>query len=134
MRLRRLATGTWQVLAICSDRGDCPVESFLAAQRGKLADQAQRMWALFDVVAADGPPRSTGISHKVAAEIWELIRGDLRVLWFYDQGRAVICSHGFLKQTQKTPASHIHLAEANLARYRAAQRAGSLSIVEEDEE
>lgn len=86
------------------------------------------MLKLLDRVAADGPPRNTEISHQLAEGIWEFIQGRLRVLWFYDQSRLVIASHGFVKRSQKTPAAEIERAERSRRGYLLAQKQGSIEI------
>lgn len=86
------------------------------------------MLRLLAFVAEQGPPRNVEMSHKIAGEIWELIAGRLRVLWFYDEGRLVVCSHGFVKRTRKTPAAEIDRAQAAYREYRAAKRRGTLTV------
>lgn len=132
MRLRRVRRGRWEVLAVCSDRGDCPVLEFLAGLGGKLAKQREQMLALLSQVAEDGPPRNVERSHKIAGDVWELLRGDLRILWFYGEGRIVVLAVGFVKQSQKTPKAFVATAERALARFREADRRGALEV-EEDE-
>lgn len=86
------------------------------------------MLALFEQVAEHGPPRNTEVSHQVGAAVWELRQGRLRVLWFYDVGRIVVCSHGFVKRTSKIPAREIDLARANRARYLRARERRQIEI------
>jgi len=131
MHLRRVRRSRWEVLATCSKRGDCPVLDFLAGLEGKLAKQAVRMLALLSQVAEDGPPRNVERSHQVAAEIWELIHGDLRILWFYAEGRIVVLTGGFVKKSQKTPRAEVEAAERALAEFREASRGNTLEIEEE---
>ena len=68
------------------------------------------------------------VSHKIAGEIWELIAGRLRVLWFYDEGRVVVCSHGFVKRTRKTPLGEIDRAHAVYMAYQNAKKSGRLDV------
>jgi hypothetical protein len=110
MRLERIRAATWTVLAVCTDRGDCPLLAFLGGLSGDLARDGRRLLRLLDRVAADGPPRNVGVSHQLAEGIWEFVRGSLRALWFYDEGRTVIITHGFAKRTRKTPAAEIERA------------------------
>jgi len=128
MRLRRVCRESWDVLAICGPRGDCPLLELLAGLQGQLAADGRAMLRLLSFVAEHGPPRNIETSHKIAGEIWELIAGRLRVLWFYDEGRLVVCSHGFLKRTRKTPAAEIDRAQAACEAYRTAKRSGTLKV------
>src|SRR4026209_778734 len=103
MKLRRVRRGQWDVLAMCGPRGECPLLDFLASLEAHLEAEGRAMLRLLANVAEQGPLHSVEASHKIAGEIWELIAGRLRVLWFYDQGRLVVCSHGFLKRPRKIP-------------------------------
>ncbi len=89
------------------------------------------MLRLLSFASEQGPPRNVELSHKIAGEIWEFIAGQLRVLWFYDEGRVIVCSHGFLKRTRKTPPGEIDRAEAAYLEYQAAKKTRTLSIVED---
>lgn len=128
MKLRRVRAGTWQVLALSTDRGDCPLLDFLAALEGGLVRDGWRMLKLLDGVAEQGPPRNTEISHMLAPGIWEFIQGRLRVLWFYDEGRLVICSHGFVKRSRKTPLKELARAQSHRHRYLNAKRRAELEV------
>jgi phage-related protein len=86
------------------------------------------MLRLLAFAAEHGPPRNTEVSHKIAGEIWEFIAGRLRVLWFYDEGRVVVCSHAFVKRTRKTPRSEIERASAAHWSYRGAKKRRALSL------
>lgn len=117
MKLLQIREDRWTILAICTERGDCPLHEFLATLEGKLALDGRRMLRLLDRVASEGPPRNTEISHQLDSGIWELIQGRIRVLWFYDEGRLVICSHGFVKKNQRTPGREIDRAQDARWRY-----------------
>ena len=128
MKLRRVRRRQWDVLAICGPRGECPLLDFLGGLEAQLEADGRSMLRLLSFVAEQGPPHNVEVSHKIAGEIWELITGRLRVLWFYDQGRLVICSHGFVKRTRKTPRGEIERAQAAFDAYQAAKRVGSLKV------
>jgi phage-related protein len=128
MRLRRVRRARWEVLAVCGPRGDCPLLDLLGSLESQLAADGRAMLRLLAFVAEQGPPRNVEASHKIAGEIWELIAGRLRVLWFYDAGRLVVCSHGFVKRTRKTPAAEIERAQAAYEAYQAAKRGGPLQV------
>jgi phage-related protein len=52
-------------------------------------------------------------------------RRDYRVLYFAVIGRRFVLLHAFAKQTAKTPARELDLAEHRMADYLARQREGS---------
>jgi phage-related protein len=128
MKLRRIRRGLWDVVAICESRGDCPLLEFLTGLEAQLAADGRSMLRLLSFVAEQGPAHNVEVSHKIAGEIWEFIAGRLRVLWFYDQGRLVVCSHGFVKRTRKTPPGEIERAQAAFQAYQAAKKAGNLKV------
>lgn len=130
MRLKRVRSGRWEVLAVCTDRGDCPILEALDGIAPNLLKDAQRMLALFDHVSRDGPPRNTEISCPLGNGIYEFRRGPLRTLWFYGAGRIVVCSHMFVKKTNKTPKKEIHRAAAWRKRYTEASERGELELEE----
>ena len=101
---------------------------FLTGLEGDLARDARRMLKLLDRVAGHGPPRNTEISHQLGSGIWEFIQGRLRVLWFYDEGKLVICSHGFVKKRQKTPAGEIERAQGYRRQYLASKNRADLEV------
>lgn len=130
MRLRRIRSSTWTLLAVCTDRGDCPLLEFLNALAGGLTSDGRRLLALFERVAAEGPPRNTEVSHLVAEGIWEFVQGRLRVLWFYDEGRLVIVTHGFVKRSRKAPSAEIERAIVQRNAYLLDRRRGKIQIEE----
>lgn len=73
------------------------------------------MLARLQVIAEAGPPRNVEICHRIETDIWQLEAGRIRVLWFYDEDRVVICSHGFMKASQRTPESEKRIAREALS-------------------
>lgn len=130
MRLKQIRSAAWHVLVICSERGDCELLRFLENLDGQLAADRVRMARLLDRVAEAGPPDNVERSHQVATGIWEFIAGRLRVFWFYDAGRIVVCSHGIVKRTRKAPRHEIERAQRAYADYQAAKAAHRIVIVE----
>lgn len=128
MTLWRVRKAAWDVLALCGPRGDCLLLEFLTGLEAHLEADGRAMLRLLAFVAEQGPPRNVETSHKIAGEIWELIAGRLRVLWFYDEGRRVVCSHGFLKRTRKTPVAELDRAKAAYEGYRVAKRSRTLKV------
>lgn len=128
MRLQRVRGGEWQVLAVCTDRGDCPLLEFLTGLEGGLVKDGRRTLKLLDRVALHGPARSTDISHQLGPGLWEFSQGRIRIFWFYDEGRLVVCSQGFVKKRQKIPASEIERAQEYQRRYLAAKTQADLEV------
>lgn len=135
MRVRRLSCqGTYTVLAACDNRGACTLLDFLEGLDANFGKDQARMLALLERVAMGGPPHNTDISHKIEDDIWEFIQGRLRVFYFFDEGKVVVCTHGLVKKTQKTPKNDIKIAVRVREQYFAAKRQGNLVIEEETDE
>lgn len=132
MRVRRLPyQGRFAVMAVCDARGEPPLLEFLEELGPNLEKDMDHMLELLERVAAAGPPRNTDISHKIQGDIWEFIKGRLRVFWFYDEGRVIVCTHGLVKKSQRTPKRDIDQAEQARQAYLEAKQAGALIIEEE---
>lgn len=141
MILRTVARGLWTVLAVCSERGDCPLLEFLYEgsvptpfgfqPRGPLAGEKARMLARLLTMAESGPPHNVKICHQIEGGIWQVESGRVRVLWFYDEGRVIILSNGFIKKTQKTPDAELRLARERLKQYRDAKAKRGLRVLED---
>ena len=134
MRLKKIASGTYTLYAIASDRDDCPLLDFLKKLGPNLHENRSALIALFDQVAADpdGPrllPKTK--SHTIAPGIWQFTEGRLRVAWFYDKGKIIICTHGFLKKTQGTRDSDKKEALKSREAYLAAVDQKTIVIREE---
>lgn len=132
MRVQRLPfQGRFDVLVVCDHRGQPLLLDFFEGLGPNLEKDMDHMLQLLERVAAEGPPRNTEVSHKIQGEIWEFIKGRLRVFWFYDKGRVVVCTHGMVKKTQKTPRNEVQQAVRLHQAYMAAREAGRLEIEEE---
>jgi hypothetical protein len=106
---------------------------FLGSEEVSIGKDEARMLRLFVQVADSGPPRNDEISHILDRKrgIWEFIRRALRVPYFYDEGRVVICSHGFAKSSKKTPKEELARAQRCFDQYQTAKAQNALEIEEE---
>ncbi|MBF0261928.1 MAG: type II toxin-antitoxin system RelE/ParE family toxin [Magnetococcales bacterium] len=62
-------------------------------------------------------------------DILDFIAERIRVLWFYDKGRIIICSNAFLKETNKTPKLEISQAISIKIRYKEELIANNFNII-----
>ena len=130
MRLTLLGHAEWTVLAVMTERGNCEVLDLLMSS-GKpgermLADLTQRM-------PQHGPPRNTEASKALRDRILELREpvskgGTLRVLYFYDAGKVIVCANAVLKKSRKTPDELIDAAVEVRKRYWVASRQRKIRI------
>jgi hypothetical protein len=140
MNLRRVhkreeqKTYKFNVLAECGDDLQCELLSFLNGLEGNLVNHGLRMLNLLERIAQEGPPRRVEVCHQIRGPIFQCEQGRIRILWFYDEGQMIICSHGFLKTSRKTPRNHIRRAENTYRRYFDDKTRGTINIIEDEEE
>lgn len=125
MQLRKLNVGAWTVAALVDADGVCAVEDALLqlSQDRKGNVVASGFVAQWERISHEGPWRlGSDIYHQVDKknEIYEFIKGSHRLLCFQADGRVVICSHIFRKQSRKTPAAEKKKAASLRQRYLAA--------------
>ena len=132
-KLKRIPTGeeneTYRIYAVCSGRGDCQLEDFLERTEG----QNVALIRCIADAARLGPqqlPKSR--SHLMDRDngIYEFVGGRLRVGYFIDSGRIVICTHGFLKQSQETPKPDKKTANKAKRNYLDAKGKGEREFIE----
>lgn len=136
-KLKRIATGEvheiYRIYAVCNQRGDCQLEDFLA-------DPPAYEDAILRCIAdaARVGPQNLGSKRAHFMDqpnnIYEFIGGRLRVAYFTDEGKIVICSHGFLKQSQETKKQDKKTARKAKLDYFDAKCAGNCEFIELEEE
>lgn len=118
------------MVAAVTDRGECLLADFLDELEGDLADDGSRMVAVLEQVASDGPRRDTQVSRQIGPGLFEFRKGRIRIAWFYDEGTLVVCTHGFIKKTPKTPPAEIRKATSIRNRYFIDKRNGNIRFEE----
>src|SRR2546422_6998103 len=102
-RFRLIAVGSQE-----HDKIHFPYFEFQQEALRRAAKEWPKMVRILDYVADAGPPKDAEKSKLLRQEIFEFrTKGGLRLLWFYDEGRLVICVNGYIKQGQKTPNEQI---------------------------
>jgi hypothetical protein len=127
----------WKVYSVCDERKACLLFKFLESCQGALRKDAERMVALIERLATleKGPSSLTSDDcHLIAEKIWQFSKGGIRVAWFYDENKVIICSHGFKKEGQKTKRKDINRAEKARETYFMAKPKGGLVVVPYEEE
>lgn len=135
MKLVLMGQGQWTVYAICSDEATCPLLDFVAELDDKRA--AKVLSDLKQFVPNSQPADWVRMDFS-----WQLRGTDIlefrwpkkgggtpRVLWFYDEGRVVVCAHGLNKKGTALDPAEIKAAEAAKAHYLKAKAARQLDIV-----
>ena len=131
LRLRLVAQGAWRILAIC-DASGCTFLDILNLS----PKESSKVAAVLSRFAAIGPRAiPTDRNHLVDpdARLFQLRIDECRILWIFDQGRAVICCHAYRKKTNKAPPSELRKGCIAAATYRQAKDARDI-IETTDEE
>ena len=131
MKILTIQSARYQIGAVIHEKGDGTLECGLIDDFEKIEASYEasrnRLLAYFQQVASQGlETLCTSQCHcvDVNGKIYEFIAGKLRVLFFQGTtGRLVICSHMFLKKTQKTPPREVSKAIRAKKQYLAAEAA-----------
>ncbi|MFU8780733.1 MAG: type II toxin-antitoxin system RelE/ParE family toxin [Kiritimatiellia bacterium] len=130
--LREVRKGTTCTLVAVGSYQSCPLLFFLEQLLKDNPGEAARVAALLDRTAEHGPPKDkTKCRFFKALQIFELkTRGGVRVMAFWDEGRLIVCSHAFMKKSQKTPENQKELALDAKASYFRAKARKNIRIVD----
>lgn len=122
MYLKKVKLGIWKIYAVTSERGDCELLGFLSGLDAAYEDNANALLALFDDISEkqEGPRTlPTKKCHTITNDkkIWQISVGRLRVSWFYDGDKIMICTHGYFKDSRATKESDKKRAKAHRNAY-----------------
>lgn len=120
--------GQFKIYAIKT--GDkCLTEEFMADQSEKMEAEAEKMLRLLEWVAKNGQPKNKEKCNTLGDKIFEFKTKKLRLGWFWDADCMIICSHGWLKKSQKTPKGEITRAIETREGYFEAKKAKQVIIL-----
>jgi len=136
MRLVKISRGQrrWEVLGIATDAGNCQVLDFLFDQiQGKLIPEdynssfesacTQMLAWLREEIPTNGPPTREPASAPLGDGLMELRKNrkgkKLRVSWFYDGQRIIVCVLAFSKRSKRetTPPDAVARSKKLMRRY-----------------
>jgi len=134
VKVLRLARETWDVLAVMDHRDKCPVLDYLAELEAPYRAAKKGMLTLLrEVIPRDGPPRGQPLCKPLGYGLFELRKQPkgqkLRVVWFYGEGRSIVCTTAFSK-AETTPRTEIDRSRWLLKRFAEENRRGEIEIVE----
>ena len=122
---RLMAVGTQE-----SEKVHLPFLDFQEEASSREPREWPKLVRIMDYTADAGPPRDEEKSKPLREGIFEFrTKGGLRLLWFYDEGRVVICVNGYIKRGQKTPNAEIDTAIQWKNNYFAAKQSGRLKEI-----
>ena len=105
MRVRIIEKDIWTIGYIESSEGG-NLDELFETLSGDQEKAAMGMLELFANISNESilvRQLSDKLCKNIEKHIREFRKGNLRVLWFYDESKVIICTHGFFKNTQKTP-------------------------------
>ena len=104
----------YEVLFYTTQSGDCPTDEFLDELQAKVRAKVEK-W--IEQLEREGPSLPRPYADVVKGKIRELRVGfgsnHYRFLYFF-HGRKIVMTHGFMKKTDKVPASEIERAQKNM--------------------
>ncbi len=130
MRLVRVGRAVWDVLMLADEFIEDVLTTISKLDKG--FQHAKTMTTMLKTtVPMNGIPTSTLRFGPLGDGIFEFKAGPrngkkLRVLWFYDDGRRIVCALAFLKGTAKTPPEEKRRAIDLRSEYFAAKNSGRL--------
>jgi phage-related protein len=102
---------TRKIIFYRTKEGNCPVENFLDALPGKVAQKIT--WTL-EILENQGMLPSTYFKKLKNTEIWECRiqfgSNIYRIFCFFELNSIIVLTHGFIKKSQKTPQKEIERA------------------------
>lgn len=115
------------IYAMAGD-GGCPCRDFLAEMMADQRPEFERMMRLLQVTSESGTPRNEQKCRFIPElRLFEFkTAGGVRIMAFWDEARLIVCSHGFWKQSQKTPRRELDRAAAARERYFYAKKQGQV--------
>lgn len=133
MKLKLVKSGAWSVRAACDENGRCPLLTFFGDMKKHGDKDATAMVRLLAHVAERGPQQlGEDMSRPIrsAEGLFEFKRGKIRVFWFYDEDRVIVCTHGLVKKGQAIEKRDLKAAVKTRQRYMDAKRQKALRMEE----
>lgn len=138
MIVKVISSGTWRICSpVMGNREQCTFEDFCDELGPQFRASLAGVVAMMDHHSRHGRQAfNTDQCHYVdqQEQIYEYIKGRLRVFWFEDDDHVVICTHGIVKKDQRTPKREIDKAKRIKAAYLKAKANAEVRIVEEEDE
>ncbi len=123
--------GTACRIYLLADGSNCPSETFLATAANLQPDEFAKLTKLLDHSCEHGLPKNKQKVNTLGDGLFEFKTiGGLRLIGFWDAGRIILCTNGFLKKRQTTPPNELATALRWKKAYEAARKANKLKFSE----
>ena len=118
MKLTEITTGSAYRIYALSSGNRCLLTEFLINHTKTIPKEVDKLIALLDRTAEHGIPKNKTKVNTLGDGLFEFkTTGGIRVIWFYDANKIIICTHGFLKKQQTTPRKELKRAQQMKAEY-----------------
>ena len=116
---------------LLGDRNRYPVVEFLEQIGQSHPSELTKLLNLLDRSCEHGIPKNTEKVRNLGDGLFEFkTGGGVRVFWFWDEGRMVICAHGIVKKSRKTPKKDLKVARERQAAYQEAKKNKQIKILQ----
>jgi len=132
--LSELTAGdAFRIYAVSSPTDD-PCHDFLTTVQLEQPNEHAKLMARLQRSADHGPPRNEEQCKQLDGKrpeetVYEFKTHKLRLFWFYDENRLILCANGIVKGTKKEQNQAIAVARRWKADYLAAKDAKKIQII-----
>jgi len=111
-----------------------PCHDFLTTAESEMPSELAKLLARIQRAADHGPPRNEEQCRQLNGRtpeetVYEFKTHKLRLLWFYDQDRVLLCTNGLVKGTRKEQDQAIAVARRWKRDYLAAKQRGEIKTL-----
>ena len=135
MKLKIHFAHRWQITSPMEQDGRSQVEIFMDEVGPGFEANLNGLIIMMERHSKLGPEAfNTAQCHYVdqGAKIYEYIKGRLRFFWFEDEEKIIVCTHGIVKKSQKTPRREIQRAIRVKENYEKSKALNCLTFIEEE--
>ncbi len=138
MKLKIICRNRWTVVSPVTNGTDSSFESFFeqCQKAGGLNSSLSGIYLMMEAHSVHGSRHfNTSQTHCIDSKekIYEYIKGSLRVFWFEDEGRIIVCTHGIVKKSQKTKKQDIDKALGVKKSYLESKKKNTIELIDEGE-
>ena len=135
VELHQICGGSQAKVYAFAKEGHAELMTFLDGLTEDAPKVAETVAAFLQRIADHGAPfHNKELCRELDDGIYEFKKGQVRILWFWERGRVMICTHGFSKKSKKTPPGEIKHAKSCRAIYKQAAAVNTVKYYDLDEE
>ena len=120
----------FSVYALEKDDGSCDIAELLDTSYSNNKEDENLRAAMVRRIEgiAKGNLPISNVHHSIDEGIWQISSGKYRLLYFFDAGRRITCTHYFIKEKDKTPRKEIGKAKKHRDNYFRAKKENTISF------